>query len=46
MVVTEGFVEGEGIGREVNTLVDNGGWVDGRGVGSWVEQLMDEWGVG
>ena len=30
-------MEGEGIDREVKTLIDKGGWVDGRGVGSWVE---------
>ena len=25
-------MEGEGIDREVKTLIDKGGWVDGRGV--------------
>lgn len=33
MVVTEGFVELKGIGREVEKLVDKGGWVHGRGLG-------------
>lgn len=33
MVVTEGFVEFEGIGREAEQLVDKGEWVHGRGVG-------------
>lgn len=36
MVVIEGFVEVEGIGREVEKLVNKGGWVDGRGVGRGV----------
>ena len=33
MVVTEGFVEFEGVSREVEQQVDKGEWVHGRQVG-------------
>lgn len=43
MVVIKGCVEVEGIGREVEKLLDKGGWVHGRGVGRGVNRWVRSW---
>lgn len=40
MVVTEGFMEVEGTGRE-EMVANKGGWVDGRGIVGWEELSAD-----